>query len=142
MAQSEKLFELNARFHDAYTVEFIDKRYSDNPLTQERLKSWRNDTIGLANDYVKLVEANNEKISNLLDNKFSYIDPDDVEMFLLFFEHRARFMTEHDSDGKLKTPDLIYEHLGNISYLRPEFIERVKLKFSHKKVELDKLSKT
>jgi hypothetical protein len=141
VAQSEKLFELNDRFHNAFKIEFIDKQYADNELTQKRLKSWTDDTLGLANDYVKLIEENNKKISNLLDDKFSNIDPDDVEVFLLFFEHRVRFTTERDEAGVLKTPFQIYKHIGDISYLRPEFIDRVKSKFSSKKTELDKLLK-
>jgi hypothetical protein len=135
--QSEKLLELNKRFHNAYKVEFIDQKYSNNELTRERVKSWTEATIGLANDYVRLVEGNNEKISRLLDSKFAYIDPDDVELFLLFFEDRVRFITEKNDEGTLKTPDQIYEHIGDISYLRPEFIERVKSKFLTKKKELD-----
>ncbi|MBZ0299851.1 MAG: hypothetical protein K8J31_08930 [Anaerolineae bacterium] len=139
--QSERLFELNRRFHDAYKVEFIDKKFSDNELTQERLISWANTTIDVANDYVKMVEVNNEKISALLDSKFSYIDPDDVELFLLFFEHRIRLTTERNDGGVLRTPIQIYDHVGEISYLRPEFIERVKSKFLSKKRELEKLLK-
>ena len=135
--QSEKLLELNKRFHNAYKVEFIDQKYSNNELTRERVKSWTEATIGLANDYVRLVEGNNEKISRLLDSKFAYIDPDDVELFLLFFEDRVRFITEKNDEGTLKTPIQIYDRIGDISYLRPEFIERVKSKFLIKKKELD-----
>src|SRR5215216_1884420 len=41
--QSEKLLELNKRFHDAYKVKFIDQKYSDNELTRKRVKSWSED---------------------------------------------------------------------------------------------------
>jgi hypothetical protein len=141
VSQSERLFELNKQFHDAYKKEFIDKKYSDNALTRERVDSSTEATIQLANQYVKQIETNNEKISKILDNKFSYIDPMDIEIFLLFFEHRVRFTTERDEEGKLKTPSRIYSHIGDISYLRPEFIKRVKSKFLSKKQKLDKLSK-
>jgi hypothetical protein len=141
VAQSEKLFELNKRFHDAFKVEFIDKQYSDQPLTRERVNTWTNDTLQMANQYVNQVESNNQKINDLLNDKFSYIDSDDIETFLLFFEHHIRLATERDETGKIKTPNQIYSHIGDISYLRPEFIERVKSKFFGKKKELSKLTR-
>lgn len=134
--QSEKLLELNKKLLDAYDIEFIEKRYSENELTRERVETWAEDTIGLANNYVKQVEESSEKIASLLNSKFSFIDPDDVELFLLFFEHRARLVTERDSSGVLRTPMQIYRHVGNISYLRPEFIERVRSQFFSKRNEL------
>ena len=141
VAQSEKLLNLSTRIDDAYKVEFSDKQYSKQPLTRERVKEWTTGTIELANQYVRQVEGNNQKISTLLDSKFSYIDPDDIELFLLFFENYVRFVTERTEEGKIKTPDQIYSHLGGISYLRPEFLERVKLKFLSKKEEFEKLSR-
>lgn len=141
VSQSEKLLDLSRRFHKAYEVEFINKEYSNEPLTRERVNSWAEETIGLSNQYVKQVEANNERISELLDCKFSYIDPDDVEEFLLFYEHHVRLNTERDAGGILRTPFLIYSHIGDISYLKPGFIKRVKVKFSDKKAELGRLSK-
>jgi hypothetical protein len=102
VSQSERLFSLNARFHDAYKAEYIDQKYPRDPIAREQRRSETMDTIGLANQYVKQVEANNEKISSLLDSKFSYIDPDDIEPFLLFFEHYTRMTTERDEKGRSK----------------------------------------
>ena len=138
--QAEKLLELNKRIHTAYKVEFIDQKFSDNPLTQERLKEQIDHTLGLANDYVKFLEQKIEQISVLLDEKFAYIDPDDVELFLLFFEHRTRLNMERREDGTLTTPTKIYHQLGDISYIRIEFIGRVKWQFMRKKDEVHKLS--
>ncbi len=141
VSQSERLFSLIGRFDDAYKAEFIDKQYVDNPTTRERINQESTDTLKLKNQYATQVEANNEKISQLLNDKFSYIDPDDIELFLLFFEHYSRMTTERNEGGILKTPFLVYRHIGDISYLRPEFIERVDKQFLRKKNELDRLSK-
>jgi hypothetical protein len=78
----------------------------------------------------------------LIDTKYSFIDPDDIEHFQLFFEHYVRHQTEFPDNGKLRTPFMVYEHLGDISFLRPEFISRIKEKFKAKKTELDNLSRS
>lgn len=137
--QAEKLLEINKRIRNADKVA-SDQKYSDNPLTQERLQEQTDQTLGLANDYVKFLEQKIEQISVLLDEKFAYIDPDDVELFLLFFEHRTRLNMEKREDGTLRTPTRIYRQLGDISYIHIEFIGRVKWQFRHKKDEVHKLS--
>ena len=44
-------------------------------------------TIELANNYVYEVHENNKRIKKVLDKNSHLIDPDDVELFLLFYEH-------------------------------------------------------
>jgi hypothetical protein len=87
------------------------------------------------------VKSNNQKIKEILDSKYSYIDPDDIDVFMLFNEHYLRYQKEIEEEEKLITPEGIYERIGDISFLRPEFIERVKLKFRNKKSNLDNLIK-
>jgi|SRR3972149_9634171 len=136
VSQSEKCFELNDRFHKAYNEEFIQEKWSKNSLTQERLRVRAGQTLELANQYIAKVKSNNHKIKEILDNNYSFIEPDDVDVFMLFNEHYLRFNKEIEESGKLMTPDGIYEKIGDISFLRPEFIDRVKLKFQKKKTEL------
>ncbi len=141
ISQSEKLFELNKRFHDAYDKEYVKKKYSTKEHTMEVLQKETKETLDIANKYIATVESNNSRIKEILDNNYSLIDPDDIELFLLFYEHHIRLVTEKDNEGRIKTPFMIYEHLGPISFLRPEVIERVKEKFLDKKKELDDLLK-
>jgi hypothetical protein len=141
VSQSEKCFELNDRFHKAYNEEFIQEKWSKDALTQERLCVRAGQTLELANQYIAEVKSNNHKIKEILDNNYSFIDPDDVDVFMFFNEHYLRFNKEIEESGKLMTPDGIYEKIGDISFLRPEFIERVKLKFKNKKSSLDELLK-
>ncbi len=140
-SQNQKLFELNKRFHEAYNKEYIQKRYSREESTQKILETEAKETIDIANEYIEEVEKNNEKTKQILDDNYSYIDPDDIDIFLSFFENYIRLKKERDEAKYLRTPFMIYQHIGDISFMKPEFIERVKLKFSQKKGELDKLIK-
>lgn len=81
---------------------------------------------------------NNKKIIELLDNNFALIDADDVEIFINeFYEHFIRYQTEEIG----KTPYMVYEHLGAISFLRPRFINRIKEKFDSKKSQFEGIAK-
>lgn len=139
--QSEKLFELNKRFHDAYNKEYVEKKYSTAEYTRKVLEKETAETLDIANKYIAGVESNNLRIKEILDNNYPLIDPYDIEVFSLFSEHHVRLLTERDDEGRIKTPFMIYKHVGDISFLRPEFIERVKKKFLDKKKELDNLLK-
>lgn len=141
ISQSEKLFELNKRFHDAYNKEYVEKKYSTEEYTRKVLEKEAKETLDIANKYIAGVESNNLRIKEILDNKFSLIDPDDIELFLLFYEHYIRLVTERDNEGRIKIPFMIYNHIGDISFLPLEVIERVKEKFLNKKKELDNLLK-
>lgn len=139
VSQSEKLFELNSKFHNAYNEEYVAKKYSTDELTTKILGEETLETLDIANKYIAGVENNNLKIKQILDNNYSFIDPDDIELFSLFYEDFIRLVTERDSKGRIKTPLNIYKHVGDISFLRPEVIERIKEKFLNKKEELDNL---
>ncbi len=141
ISQSEKLFELNKRFHDAYNEEYVKKKYSTAEYTRKILEKETKETLDLANKYIANVESNNLRIKEILDKNYSLIDPDDIELLLLFYEHHIRLVTERDSDGRIKTPFMIYRHIGDISFLPLEVVERVKGKFLNKKEELDNLLK-
>jgi len=141
VSQNELLFELDSRFHGAYNQEYVNKKYSQQEYTQENLKKETQETINIRNLYAEEVEENNKKIKEILDNNYPYIDRDDISDFAKFSEHHIRLQKERDQNGRLKTPLRVYRHVGDISYLRPEFANRVKKKFFQKKDELDKLVK-
>jgi len=136
--QSSKLFEIEKKLGDAYKVEYIDQKYSDDPVTRQRLREETDSVIELKNQYIEQVVKNNKKIIELLDNNFALIDADDVEIFINeFYEHFIRYQTEEIG----KTPYMVYEHLGAISFLRPRFINRIKEKFDSKKSQFEGIAK-
>jgi hypothetical protein len=138
--QNESFFKLNEEFHNAYTNEYSNKQWSQNNLTQERLKENISQTINVANQYMKLVRANNEKVMDILVKNYAYIDPDDIDIFQQFVVHYSRLKTEQDETGKTITPLEIYRQIGDISFMRPEFIRRVKEQFHSKKTEWETFS--
>jgi hypothetical protein len=128
-SQNKSYFELNNKFHAAYQTEYVGQKWSKDDLTQERLGEATSKTL----------TQNNERILDVLRNNYSYIDPDDVEVFRQLVVDYTRLKTEVDESGRLNTPLEIYEHIGEISFMRTEFIARIEEKFNSKKKELEPL---
>lgn len=140
--QNERLLDLSNRIHRAYQEEYVNKKFSENELTQKRLRVYTEETIGVANRYIKEVEANNENIFELVRNSYAYADIDDTEAIMGFYEDYIRLKIERsDEGGKLSLPLEIYGHIGNISFMRPEFISFVREKAQIKKDELARLTR-
>ena len=139
-SQNEILFGLDRRIHEAYDAEYIKKEYSDDPLTRTRLGTAAEKTLDLANAYIEQVESNNDRIASLLSNAFGYVDPEDVETLAAFAENYIRNQNEWRKGQKLATPPEIYEHLGNISFMKPGFIAFAKERFEAKANEIRALS--
>jgi len=139
VCQTERLFELNTKIHNAYKIEYIDTKYGNDKITRKNLDEKVNITLDIANKYISYAENNNLKIEEILNKNYSLIDPDDIELFLTFFENHIRSSTERDKSGKLEIPLEIYKKIGDIYFLKPDFIKKVKEKFLDKKNEFDKL---
>jgi len=137
VSQTEKCFELHRNVLKAMDVFFQQKWSNDDKTTQE-LKSGAEKSLDIVAQYIKEVIFNNQKIKEILDNNYSYIDHDDIDVFLLFIEHYLRSNTETEK-GALIVPQEVYKKIGNISLICPEFVEKVKSKFKNKKEELDGL---
>lgn len=124
--QNEQLFELYRKFLIANTN--IRKDLSSGDFVK---------TIDIENEYIKIIFHNNNEIKKILDENYSFIDPDDIEVFVPFYENYIRFKTEIDEKEGLKTPIPVYQQIGDISYFQPKLVERVKEKFLSKKNELN-----
>jgi hypothetical protein len=129
---NESLFELNAKFHKAYKEHFSDQKWSKDPYSMENLRKEMGITLELANYYVGIVRDNNNKIVDLLRDNYSYIDPEDTEVFQQFIIDHLRMEKEFKKEEPLATPFEIYEKVGDISFSRNEFLELVKKKFTEK----------
>ena len=130
---------MNTKIHNAYKIEYIDTKYGNDKITRKNLDEKVNITLDIANKYISYAENNNLKIEEILNKNYSLIDPDDIELFLTFFENHIRSSTERDKSGKLEIPLEIYKKIGDIYFLKPDFIKKVKEKFLDKKNEFDKL---
>ena len=140
VSQTDKLFDLNNKIMKAYDGEYCDsnKKYSQEKQTQDALNQETSITINVANEYIAKVEENNKQMLVVLNDNYSYIDTDDIDFFQLFYEHKVRNEIEYGQDNKLKLPTSIYCKVGNVSFLKPEIIKRIKSKFLEKKGKLER----
>lgn len=141
VSQSERLFELYGEIHRAYKAEYIEPKFSKDDNTKRVLNEETNKTLDIGNEYIEFVTANNKKMQDILTTHSSLMDPEDIDVFLMFFEHKTRHEIEFSPDGKLETPMRIYSHMGEVSFLRPEVIDTIKTKFKNKKTHLEQLLK-
>jgi hypothetical protein len=140
VSQNDDMFKLNSKFQTAYKTEYTGDKWSQDEDTQKNLRAATSCTLDIANKYIGVVKNNNEKIVEVLVNNYSFIDPDDVEVFQQFMIDYTRMKTEVDKDGTLQTPFEIYLHIGDISFMKSEFMEKVKSKFYLKKQQLNELN--
>jgi hypothetical protein len=137
-SQNESYFELNERFLSAYSEHYEGKKWSQDKTTQTSLKEETEQVLNIANEYVGLVRFNNDKIYEVLQNNYSLIDANDIITLQQYLVDYIRMKIEWDKDsGKLKTPFLIYKSVGEISFMRPDFIRMIKEQFENKRKELD-----
>jgi len=135
---AEQLFELSDNIQKLYKSEYEEQKWSQEKTTQDNLKLETTDTINISNSYISKVIDNNSVIRRIIEDNYSYSDLDDIEIFKNFLRDFARYKTEYDENGILKLPHRIFFKLDNISFLKPEFIERVRLKFEIKQKEIKK----
>ena len=136
-SQNESYLELNQKFLEAYRTEYEGKNWSQEATTQKELERETTRALHIANVYLRMVTKNNENILEVLKNNYSYVDLEDIDVFGKLVVDYTRLKTEFDKSGHLNTPLRIYKHIGSISFMRPEFIKRVKEKFNSKKKQLD-----
>lgn len=139
VSENDSYFKLNTKFHDAYQIRYIKEKWSNEEFTQKTIKQEASLTLDIANKYIHLVTENNDKIIDILNKNYAFIDPDDSDVFQRFVVDYTRLKIERDESGKLMTPLEIYMHVGEISFMRPEFTERVKGKFHSKNMDLEML---
>lgn len=138
-SQNESYFELNDKFLKAYKSEYEGQNWSKHESTQANLRKETTQVLNIANAYIALVTKNNESILEVLRNNYAYIDPDDIDVIRQLIVDYTRLKTERDEAGTLKTPIEIYKYVGEISFMQPQFIERIKEKFNSKKKKMDEL---
>lgn len=136
---NEQLFAMNRTIHGVYGAEFIDKKWSKHPLTQERVHEKAEATLDLANAYIDQVVENNKRALEILEQHWHLADLDDIDVFSQFKLDCIRLATEVHANMGRKTPDAVYRALGEISYMRPALIERVAQKVETKQFRIEVL---
>ena len=95
--------------------------------------------IDLSNAYSAKFKENNSRIGQLLEANWSLIDVEDVELFLAFLVDCARMQVEVDEKHAEGLAFRVRQHLGEIYYVRPEFVERVTAQWNAKRLRLSEL---
>ena len=135
---NKALFDLYKDYHKAY-----DKEFKDTNIAPESMESFKKEATALldeANSYINTeVMQNNAKIIKLLEKNWHLIDLDDVDIFSRFQIDMARMKR---SEGQsVRTTISLKEHLGNVSFMRPNMIERVEAKWRLKRTRVEQLTK-
>ncbi len=128
-SQNEKLFDLNKCIMEGYDQHFIQKEWSHNPNTQEKLGKASKSTINLANEYIDIVKENNLKIMEILRNNYDLIALDDISVIQEFVVDCIRMNKEVETERLKEIPYEVFMYVGNISYSKPEFLALIKARF-------------
>lgn len=134
--QNEKMLCLSASIQKAYSTSFEGKSWSDDPSTQATLRKEMTDTVDLANEYVLRVDKNNARVMELLERNWHLVDSEDVPIFSHFQVDYTRSQTEIHGRMRSRMPPSILAQVGNISFMRPEMIERVRSKVEAKQAQI------
>jgi len=138
-AQNEGLFKLYDKFRGAYQKEYVEVEWSQDEDTQKNLKEGMDAFFKISNSYMDIVKENNDKLINIMADNYTYIDPEDIEPFQQFVVDYNRMKNEMDRPDGLRVDLRIYHHIGEISYMRPKFIELIKERFEIKYQQLQEM---
>jgi len=138
-AQNEGLFKLYDKFRGAYQKEYVEVEWSQDEDTQKNLKEGMDAFFKISNSYMDIVKENNDKLINIMAYNYTYIDPEDIEPFQQFVVDYNRMKNEMDRPDGLRVDLRIYYHIGEISYMRPKFIELIKERFEIKYQQLQEM---
>ena len=110
------------------------------PICLEYFKKEATALLDEANSYINTeVMQNNAKIIELLEKNWHLIDPDDVEIFSKFQIDMARL--KRSKGQSFRTAISLKEGLGNVSFMRPNMIERAEAKWRLKRNRVEQLTK-
>ena len=139
--RNQSLFDLSDSIHKAYGKEFIDKKWSQEPLAQDRIREQAMATLDLSNTYIEQVVENNKKLLAILQANWHFVDLQDVDEFMRFQIDSIRLETEVRDEERPDTPLAIYRALGEISFMRPTLIQLVSERVSQKNNRIATLMK-
>lgn len=137
-SQNQECFAVSKKLHAALNskkASIINKDGNcQSLLTIDEVKQ----TIDLSNEYIRLVTRNNDQIVDILKQSWSLVDAEDIDLFRKMIVDYTRLKVEVGVDGKMKTPFLVYPQVGDISFMRPEFMVRIEARVREKQDAIKK----
>jgi hypothetical protein len=139
-SQNEELFKLSGNVQEARHEYFEGRKWSEEDATSEALTKQHLATIGLGNTYVERVIKNNERVMNILETNWHLVDVRDIEVLSRFQVDYTRYHVEAKEPGTKDVPFSVVMKLGDISFMHPDVIARVREAFQQKRARLVKLT--
>jgi len=134
---SDRHIKRNRAIFVAYDEYFV------RSMPGEKVEKEITDAIGRANRYGELVVENNREGAKLLRSAWGWLDVDDIEHMSQYVADVSQQLVEFGEKKPLPPgfymKGIVNSHLEPPSYLRPEFVERVRRKLLEKQRALDAL---
>jgi hypothetical protein len=130
---------------DVYTQIYEKRTFSDDEEVRRKLDEEQERVLNTGNRYMELVVENNKEAIKILRAGWGWLDPDDIASAGQYLSDVARHTVEFQEEGR-KLPFQFYalsmrgSSLGIVSFIRPEFIDRVRKKLLTKQGELQGLT--
>ena len=138
---NESLFELTQKFYSANKKHYIDINWSSDSDTQKNIHKETETTIQLGNDYSRMTRDNNKEMYKIIKDNHFYIEPEDTAIFQQFIIDHLRMENEFKVGQPLKTPHCVYREVGEISFMRQNFSDIIKKRFTEKTSKLKSFNK-
>lgn len=135
-SQNKGLFKLYNDYHEAYKKEYIEVEWSQDKDTRNSLKEEMDAFFKISNSYMDIVKENNDELIRIMADNYTYIDPKDIESFQQFVVDYNRMKNEIDRPDGLHVHLKINQHVGKISFMRPNFIGMIEKRFKFKYQQL------
>lgn len=134
LIKNQQSLSLAVKVHDA-----SKKLYGGRALANSELKDVT-DAIELQNAYTSTIAPCNSEICKIIQDNWSLIDDDDLDVFSEFFELHQRHQTEFP-DGKPRKADvLLLFELGKLPIIDVGLVEHMQRKWKEKRQQLFSLS--
>lgn len=132
---NQQIFDLASRINSVFKAEYVDKKWSSDPHTQEAVKDGRRQTIALENVYVSQVVANNEKAVALVETHWHLVEPEDIDLLTQYLLDFRRYQTESGA-SPTPAPFAVDMALGEISFMRPNLVKAILTQYDSKQSRL------
>jgi hypothetical protein len=125
VSQNRVLFKLADGIVNAAKSDDLNPKSPDGTSTSLVTTDEFKAVIDISNDYVGFVDKNNDRILALLEENWMYVDPRDSSLFMRMVNDFLRSRIEKDEEGKWRASLLICMQTHKISFMLPQFADRV-----------------
>ncbi len=125
-SQNEECFRLCDTFHKTLHSDKLHTVNNDGHRQCYLRTEEIDEAIEISNDYVAMVRTNNDQIMGLLRHNWACGEPQDIPIFRQMMVDYIRNTTEFPAGKKMRTPLLMYREIGEVAFMRPEFMDRIR----------------